>query len=128
MRFSPNGREGNRKQPASARHPANRVEDHMLAVDGHSLGRIHASARAQREPLEEPTFAHLPASQKEKLARQLGYESFDRLLQASKVVTLSDGSTWWLTADRNGVLTPWNLCALESPPTAQANETLASPG
>jgi hypothetical protein len=73
-------------------------------------------------------FAHLPASQKERLARQLGYDSFDRLLQASKVVTLSDGSTWWLTADRNGVVTPWNFCALESAPTAQANKTLASPG
>jgi hypothetical protein len=58
-------------------------------------------------------FGQLSTLQKLLLARQLGYDSFDSMLAASTVVSLSDGSTWWLTADRFGGRTAWNLCQLE---------------
>jgi hypothetical protein len=60
-------------------------------------------------------FGQLSTLQKLLLARQLGYDSFDSMLAASTVVSLSDGSTWWLTADRFGGRTAWNLCQLDFP-------------
>jgi hypothetical protein len=63
-------------------------------------------------------FSQLSTLQKLLLARQLGFESFDSMLAASTVVSLSDGSTWWLTADRFGGRIAWNLCQLEFPQTA----------
>jgi hypothetical protein len=67
------------------------------------------------EQMLEATFEQLSDSQKVLLARQLGYESFRSMVAASTIVTLSDGSVWWLTADRYGGWTAWNLCTLESP-------------
>jgi hypothetical protein len=59
------------------------------------------------------TFGRLSPSQKLVLSRQLGYDSFSNMLAASTVATLSDGSSWWLTADRYGAWTAWNLCQLD---------------
>src|SRR4051812_30535948 len=56
------------------------------------------------------TFGRLSPLQKLLLSRQLGYDSFSSMLDASTVATLSDGSSWWLTADRLGAWTAWNLC------------------
>jgi len=70
----------------------------------------------------------IPESQKDLLARQLGHDSFEAVLQASTVVTLSDGSTWWITADRNGAWTAWNLCTLPIAPAAEAGETAVTAG
>jgi hypothetical protein len=69
------------------------------------------SADAAALGLDEK-FSQLSTVQKLLLARQLGYDSFDSMLAASTVVSLSDGSTWWLTADRFGGRTAWNLCQL----------------
>jgi hypothetical protein len=57
---------------------------------------------------------HLTHAQKSQLGRQFGYPSFDSMLAASRVVTLSDGSAWWLTNDRGGGWTAWKLCALNA--------------
>jgi hypothetical protein len=66
----------------------------------------------------EKSFEHVPALQKLLLAQQLGYESFSSMLAASTLLRLSDGSTWWLTADRNGVWMVWNHCSIEVPQNA----------
>ena len=39
-------------------------------------------------------FGQLSSLQRLLLARQLGYDSFDSMIAASTVVSLSDGSTW----------------------------------
>src|SRR5436309_13682271 len=75
-----------------------------------NVKRSDDAARALDEKLGQ-----LSTVQKLLLARQLGYDSFDSMLAASTVVSLSDGSTWWLTADRFGGRTAWNLCQLEFP-------------
>ena len=74
----------------------------------------------------EETFEQLSPLQKLLLARQLGYESFDSLLAASTVVTLSDGSAWWLSADRHGEWTAWNLCNLGSQDGRRSGETFVA--
>jgi len=85
-----------------------------------SLLNGRCSPKRAKEKLEH-TFEQLSPLQKLVLARQLGYESFDSMIIASTVVVLSDGSAWWLTADRAGAWTAWNLCALEFPPGCQVN-------
>jgi hypothetical protein len=83
-----------------------------------------ANCRSTYSRQFEEHFGGLSSSQKTKLAHQLGHESFESLLAASRVVTLSDGSQWWFTADRNGAWTAWNLCPIEfseSSPTSSNN-------
>jgi|tagenome__1003787_1003787.scaffolds.fasta_scaffold20952317_2 hypothetical protein len=70
------------------------------------------SAKVTKATLKK-TFGRLSVSQKLLLSRQLGYVSFSDMLAASTVATLSDGSSWWLTADRYGAWTAWNLCQLD---------------
>jgi hypothetical protein len=83
-----------------------------LKADGFSNER---SSEALDQQMLEDAFEQLSSAQKLLLARQLGYDSFDNMLAASRAVTLSDGSAWWLTADRNGAWTAWNLCTLGLP-------------
>jgi hypothetical protein len=64
-------------------------------------------------PALDEKFRQLSPLQKLLLARQLGYDSFSSMLAASTVVTLSDGSRWWVTADQYGGRMAWNLCQLE---------------
>jgi hypothetical protein len=66
----------------------------------------------------EKTFDRLSSLQKLLLSQQFGYESFSSMLAASTVATLSDGSSWWLTTDRYGAWTAWNLCHLDFPSSA----------
>ena len=86
------------------------------------MRNAECSSELAKQTLEE-SFKQVSPSQKMLLARQLGFESFAGLAAASTVVTLSDGSRWWLTADRFGAWTTWNLCALEFPPSNDASET-----
>jgi hypothetical protein len=86
-----------------------------ITCDGSHLHDAESSSERTKQALEE-TFKRVSLSQKTLLARQLGFESFDGLVAASTVATLSDGSRWWLTADRFGAWMAWNLCALEFPP------------
>jgi hypothetical protein len=72
------------------------------------------------------TFEQLSPLQKLMLARQLGYASFGSMLAASTVVTLSDGSAWWLTADRYGAWTAWNLCNIEFPESGRTNDEIGA--
>ncbi len=74
----------------------------------------------------EETFEQLSPLQRLLLARRLGYESFDSLLAASTVVTLSDGSAWWLSADRHGEWTAWNLCTLGLQDGRKSGETFVA--
>jgi hypothetical protein len=46
-------------------------------------------------------------------SRGNGYPSIDALSAGSTFVKLSDGATWWLTKDRSGNWTAWNLCAVD---------------
>jgi hypothetical protein len=46
------------------------------------------------------------------LARNLGRNSFDAMLADSTVMTLSDGSAWWLTSDQSGGYVAWNFIAI----------------
>ncbi len=119
---------GRDRKPAKAMHGSpNRIARHVSTTNGQRAERMKFGAPQAMHSLES-SFEYLSVSQKEMLARQLGYESFDALLKASKMVTLSDGSMWWMTADRNGVLTAWNLCPLESSPPPQPGETAAWQG
>jgi hypothetical protein len=72
-------------------------------------------------PALDEKFRQLSPLQKLLLARQLGYDSFSSMLAASTIVSLSDGSTWWVTADQYGGRTAWNLCQLEFSPSAETN-------
>src|SRR6478672_7566735 len=127
MGLSSNHSGGNRKPTKPAQRAPNRVAHRLSAIRRrNSETTIHTPAPATK--LLESSFEHLSVSQKEMLARQLGHASFSELLQASKVVTLSDGSRWWMTADRNGALTAWNLCALQGTQPAHTSERAASSG
>jgi hypothetical protein len=90
----------------------------IAAVDSvRAVAQEPQSSDGAAQALDEK-FGQLSTLQKLLLARQLGYDSFDSMLAASTVVSLSDGSTWWLTADRFGGRTAWNLCQLDFPRTA----------
>lgn len=92
--------------------------NHIAAVDSvRAVAQEPQSSDGAAQALDEK-FGQLSTLQKLLLARQLGYDSFDSMLAASTVVSLSDGSTWWLTADRFGGRTAWNLCQLDFPRTA----------
>jgi hypothetical protein len=113
MRPDPNNKSAENSRPTSARRqaagivpPAPRfARRRQLARDGKT------STKSAKRLLEE-AFEQLSSPQKSMLAHQLGYDSFAGVLAASTVVTLSDGSAWWLTADRNGSWTAWNLCSI----------------
>jgi len=75
----------------------------------------------------ENTFSQLSPLQKLLLSRRLGYDSFNNMLAASTVATLSDGSSWWLTADRDGAWTAWNLCQLELAHSGQTDDHATNP-
>jgi hypothetical protein len=79
-----------------------------------SLLTAACSSEVTKATLEK-TFGGLSPLQKLLLSRQFGYDSFSSMLAASTVATLSDGSSWWLTADRFGAWTAWNLCQLDFP-------------
>ena len=68
--------------------------------------------RAKTKQFLDANIQRLTARQKQRLAKRLGYESFDNVIAASTVLTLSDGSSWWLTVDLIGRRTAWNLCAI----------------
>jgi hypothetical protein len=127
MSFNSKDRKGDRFAGSSAHSAPNRGVNHRFARGGRNPLKTLDSPVQPKSRTNE-AFAQLSASQKDVLARQLGYDSFDRLLQASTVVTLSDGSVWWMTADRNGAWTAWNLCALQSPPTSHVSGTAAASG
>jgi hypothetical protein len=127
MRISHNHGGENRRSAKAAHRLPNRVADRLSAIASQNA-ETQIQAPTPAKNLLESSFEHLSASQKEMLARQLGHASFDALVKASKVVTLSDGSIWWMTADRNGALTAWNLCALQGAPSAQTGDTAGSTG
>lgn len=79
-----------------------------------SLLNAACSSEVAKATLEK-TFSGLSSLQKLLLSRQFGYDSFNNMVAASTVATLSDGSSWWLTADRYGAWTAWNLCQLDIP-------------
>jgi hypothetical protein len=101
---------------------SSRMNHRAETCDGRHLRHAECSAELVKQTLED-TFKQVSLPQKSLLARQLGFDSFEDLVAASTVATLSDGSRWWLTADRFGAWTAWNLCALEFPPSYCANET-----
>jgi hypothetical protein len=68
--------------------------------------------RAKTKQFLDANIQRLTARQKQRLAQRLGYESFDNVIAASTVITLSDGSSWWLTVDLIGRRTAWNLFAI----------------
>jgi hypothetical protein len=126
-------------QPSNRSKSVRVSSNNRAANDGHSdklengsacsgnSAQAELAAAAEKRLLEE-SFEQLSSSQKSLLARQLGYDSFANLLAASKIVTLSDGSTWWLTADRFGAWTAWNCCAIGmSADVRVPDNTLASP-
>jgi len=92
-----------------------------LIRQGFGFSDDECSAELTAERLEKK-FEQLSTLQKLQLARRLGYDSFGSMLAASTVLTLSDGSAWWLTADRNGAQTAWNLCRIECPQQDRAND------
>lgn len=130
MRASPNDNTGNkgrrilpgRRSPGRAprlKRPANNCPSYLS---------VRCCSERVRKTLEE-NFEQLSSPQRFLLAGQLGYESFDKLLDASTVVTLSDGSVWWLTADQFGAWTAWNLYAIGFPQDGQTSDaTVASRG
>ncbi len=76
------------------------------------LLKLACSSEVAKATLDK-TFGQLSPLQKLLLSRRLGYDSFNGMLAASTIATLSDGSSWWLTADRQGAWTAWNLCQLD---------------
>lgn len=86
------------------------------------INRIHSIAKE----LLDPNIEQLSATQKERLARQLGYDSVDSMIAASTVVTLSDGAAWWLTIDRFGSWAVWNLCPIDPRPGSQAARSVSA--
>ncbi len=98
----------------------------LLITQDHGLFGTPCSSEFIQETLQR-TFEHLSSLQKLLLARQLGYDSFSSMLAASTVVTLSDGSAWWLTADRYGAWTAWNLCRIEFSRCDQINDEAPTP-
>jgi hypothetical protein len=93
----------------SSRHQScgsNRATSHG---DGMHEKRGDASAKK----LLEAYLDQLTELQKAQLARRLGYSSIEMMVAGSTFMTLSDGSAWWLTKDRDGDWTTWNLCAID---------------
>jgi len=93
-------------------------------TQGQGLFGSACSSELVQQTLQK-TFEELSSPQKLRLARQLGYDSYNNMLAASTVVTLSDGSAWWLTADRYGAWTAWNLCRLNFSRGDLVNEEVA---
>lgn len=98
----------------------NRKRNNVIHSQTASVGQPHVDA-AQRNcfsgvetKMLEASIEQLTTTQKEQLARQLGYPSIETMIAGSSFVTLADGSTWWLTKDRFGSWTAWNLCAFEA--------------
>jgi hypothetical protein len=79
-----------------------------------SFVKIPDSTGPPAEALQSK-LAALSPSQQGRLARQLGYDSFESLLAASMVMLLDDRSAWCLTPDRCGAWTAWNVCAIDQP-------------
>jgi hypothetical protein len=95
-----------------ARHPRRAAPVRPQTTPDFTLLNAACSSQVAKARLKK-TFSRLSPLQKLLLARQLGYDSFSSMLAASTVATLSDGSSWWLTADRYGAWTAWNLCQLD---------------
>ena len=89
------------------------------------VNRLRDTANAEAAAEWEFALAHISASEKQLVAQQLGYDSFESLLASSTILTLSDGSKWWVTADRHGSWTAWNLCSIR-PSAAGALGSAAS--
>jgi hypothetical protein len=68
------------------------------------------------------TVEPLAPDQKCRIARRLGYESWDALIAASMVMMLDDGSAWCLTPDRSGAWVAWNVCAFDQSPCFTTKE------
>lgn len=115
------------KSVADEAHQGRRT-NHAQRVNSNAQNVIAAAtSRKHSRAVLEKTFEPLSPLQKRLLARRLGHASFGSLLAASSVVTLSDGSAWWLTADRNGAWTAWNLCNIESPNDAKTSDEMPAP-
>ena len=99
------------RSPAEAWTLHEHIAD-AISNEAQKLVNMAGSVELAKEALES-TVEPLSTSQKQELAKQLGYESFDDLLAASNVMTLSDGSTWCLTADRSGAWLVWNVYAVD---------------
>jgi hypothetical protein len=115
MRAGPNGAHVDGTEPALSAlwpPPTTRI------VPDRDHGQDHRTRVAPKSSsqLLYQKFAGLSPLTKLQLARQLGYGSFDQMLEASRMITLPDGSSWWLTADRYGAWAAWNLCMFEVPP------------
>jgi len=115
MKPGPHSQQAQRNPLISRGLRSDRPSRKINATGAHQVGDLSGASGTSARQAPKDVFAHLPASQKLQLARRLGYDSFASLLAASTVVTLSDGSTWWLTADRFGGWTAWNLCAIDAP-------------
>lgn len=101
-----------RQQEHAADTVSNEVEE-LLNMAG-SVSLASGALQSTVEPLS--------AVQKQELARQLGYDSFEALLAASTVLTLQDGSGWCLTRDRSGAWAAWNVYAIDLPSRNRTRE------
>ena len=64
----------------------------------------------------------LSQAEQDRVARRLGFKSFDHLLQASYAIALSPGAIWWLTRDRFDGWATWSCCLIDASAEGDGHE------
>ena len=116
MKVNANDTKPSKSQPVSTDEWTGRVENAGLpGVDGGQIfSKVEDLHGLPKSDVGE-VFEQLTSQQKLLLAHSW-VTILSIVCAASTVVTLSDGSKWWVTADRYGVWTAWNLCVIGATP------------